>query len=128
MMWRERTEQYFKGLQDRICQGLEELDGASFREDLWSRDGGGGGRTRIMEDGQVFEKAGVNFGSGWKSPGRICRENSRGTGTAFSPQGVSLVLHPRSPMVPTVHANFRYLEKDAAWFGGGADLTLLSVR
>jgi coproporphyrinogen III oxidase len=60
-MWRNRTRAVFKGLQDRICQGLENLDGTKFREDLWSREGGGGGRTRVIEEGGVFEKAGVNF-------------------------------------------------------------------
>jgi coproporphyrinogen III oxidase len=63
MLWRERTEQFFRGLQDRICSAIEELDGTKFREDLWSREGGGGGRTRVMEEGLVFEKAGVNFSS-----------------------------------------------------------------
>src|SRR5215467_13466707 len=124
-MWRNRTEQYFKGLQDRICQGLEQLDGTPFREDLWSRDGGGGGRTRVMEEGRVFEKAGVNFSAvAGNLPEEFAAKIPRGSGTAFFATGVSLVLHPRSPMVPTVHANFRYLEKgDASWFGGGTDLT-----
>src|SRR5262245_19998235 len=63
MTWRERTEAYFKGLQDTICQGLEAADGTRFREDLWTREGGGGGRTRVMEGGGLFEKAGVNFSS-----------------------------------------------------------------
>ena len=124
-MWRTRTEQFFKGLQDRICHGLEQLDGTNFREDLWSRDGGGGGRTRVMEEGAVFEKAGVNFSSvAGNLPEEFAAKIPRGNGTEFFATGVSLVLHPKSPMVPTVHANFRYLEKgDAAWFGGGADLT-----
>ena len=124
-MWRTRTEQFFKGLQDRICHGLEQLDGTNFREDLWSRDGGGGGRTRVMEEGAVFEKAGVNFSSvAGNLPEEFAAKIPRGNGTEFFATGVSLVLHPKSPMVPTVHANFRYLEKgDAAWFGRGADLT-----
>jgi coproporphyrinogen III oxidase len=125
MLWRERTEQFFKGLQDRICGGLEELDGTKFREDVWSREGGGGGRTRVMEEGRIFEKAGVNFSAvAGNLPEEFAAKIPRGNGTAFFATGVSLVLHPRSPMVPTVHANFRYLEKgDAAWFGGGTDLT-----
>jgi len=125
MEWRKRTEGFFKGLQDRICNGLEEVDGTTFREDLWSRDGGGGGRTRVMEEGGIFEKAGVNFSSvSGNLPAEFAAKIPRGNGTDFFATGVSLVLHPRSPMVPTVHANFRYLEKgDAAWFGGGADLT-----
>jgi len=125
MTWRERAESYFKGLQDRICGSLEETDGTRFREDLWSREGGGGGRTRVMEGGGVFEKAGVNFSSvSGNLPAEFAEKIPRGTGTSFSATGISLVLHPASPMVPTVHANFRYLEKgDAAWFGGGMDLT-----
>ena len=125
MNWRERTETFFKGLQDRICRGLEAADGKAFREDLWKRDGGGGGRTRVMENGGVFEKAGVNFSSvSGNLPPEFAEKIPRGTGTAFFATGVSLVLHPASPMAPTVHANFRYLEKgDAAWFGGGMDLT-----
>jgi coproporphyrinogen III oxidase len=125
MSWRERTEAYFRELQERICRGLEEADGTAFREDLWSRDGGGGGRTRVLENGKLFEKAGVNFSSvSGNLPAEFAEKIPRGTGTAFFATGVSLVLHPHSPMVPTTHANFRYLEKgDAAWFGGGMDLT-----
>ena len=125
MTWRQRTEAYFKDLQDRICAGLETVDGTRFREDMWSREGGGGGRTRVMERGAVFEKAGVNFSSVTGNlPPEFAEKIPRGTGTAFFATGVSLVLHPASPMIPTVHANFRYLEKgEAAWFGGGMDLT-----
>jgi len=125
MTWRERTESYLKDLQDRICRELETLDGGTFREDLWTREGGGGGRTRVLEQGGVFEKAGVNFSAvAGNLPQEFADKIPRGTGTAFFATGVSLVLHPVNPMVPTVHANFRYLEKgDAAWFGGGMDLT-----
>jgi coproporphyrinogen III oxidase len=125
MTWRERTEAYFKGLQDKICETLSALDGTPFREDLWSREGGGGGRTRVLENGGLFEKAGVNFSSVTGNlPQEFADKIPRGTGTAFFATGISLVLHPASPMAPTVHANFRYLEKgDAAWFGGGMDLT-----
>jgi len=125
MTWRERTQTYFEGLQDRICRGLETADGMFFREDLWSREGGGGGRTRVLENGGFFEKAGVNFSSvSGDLPPEFAEKIPRGTGTSFFATGVSLVLHPATPMVPTVHANFRYLEKgDAAWFGGGMDLT-----
>ena len=125
MTWRQRAEDYFKGLQDSICRGLEAADGSRFREDLWSREGGGGGRTRVMESGGLFEKAGVNFSSvSGNLPEEFAQKIPRGTGTAFFATGISLVLHPGSPMVPTVHANFRYLEKgDARWFGGGLDLT-----
>jgi len=125
MTWREPTENYFRDLQDRITEALEKLDGSIFREDLWSREGGGGGRTRVLENGEVFEKAGVNFSAvAGNLPEEFAAKIPLGTGTFFSAAGVSLVLHPRSPMIPTVHANFRYLEKgDAAWFGGGTDLT-----
>jgi coproporphyrinogen III oxidase len=123
--WRKRTEEYFRSLQDRITRGLEELDGSTFKEDLWHREGGGGGRTRVLEEGRIFEKAGVNFSAvAGNLPEEFAAKIPRGDGTAFFATGVSLVLHPRSPMVPTVHANFRYLEKgSASWFGGGSDLT-----
>src|SRR6476646_2195035 len=124
-MWRERTQSFFKGLQDRICAAVENLDGSPFREDNWTREGGGGGRTRVLEDGVVFEKAGVNYSSVHGNlPEEFAAKIPLGTGTDFFATGVSLVFHARNPMVPAVHANFRYLEKgDAAWFGGGMDLT-----
>src|SRR5438445_13683789 len=125
MTWREKTEFYFNGLQDRISHGIEEIDSGSFREDAWSREGGGGGCTRILEDGNVFEKAGVNVSSVHGNlPEQFASKIPLGSGTSFFATGISLVFHPRSPMVPAVHANFRYLEKgDAVWFGGGTDLT-----
>ena len=125
MNWAERTETYFKELQDGIVKAIEDLDGVRFREDLWSREGGGGGRTRVLEEGNVFEKGGVNFSSVHGNlPEQFASKIPLGSGTSFFATGISLVLHPRSPMVPAVHANFRYLEKgDAQWFGGGSDLT-----
>jgi coproporphyrinogen III oxidase len=125
MIWRERTAALFTELQDRITSAISELDGAPFREDSWSREGGGGGRTRVLEGGNVFEKAGVNFSSVFGNlPEEFANKIPLGAGTAFFATGVSLVFHPASPMAPAVHANFRYLEKgDAAWFGGGTDLT-----
>ena len=125
MNWAERTETYFKELQDGIVKAVEALDGVRFREDLWSREGGGGGRTRVLEEGNVFEKGGVNFSSVHGNlPEQFASKMPLGSGTSFLATGISLVLHPRSPMVPAVHANFRYLEKgDAQWFGGGYDLT-----
>jgi coproporphyrinogen III oxidase len=120
-----RAAAFFQDLQERITASLEEIDGRGrFREDLWQRPGGGGGRTRVLADGAVFEKGGVNFS---EVRGEMSEEFARqvpGEGRQFSATGLSLVLHPRSPMVPTVHANFRYLTKgDKWWFGGGADLT-----
>jgi coproporphyrinogen III oxidase len=125
MDWREKTQDYFKKLQDEITHAIEELDGTVFREDTWSREGGGGGRTRILEQGHVFEKAGVNFSSVHGNlPEQFAAKIPLGKGTEFFAAGVSLVFHPKSPMVPAVHANFRYLEKgDSQWFGGGTDLT-----
>jgi coproporphyrinogen III oxidase len=121
---RDRVVSYLRDLQDRIVAALEELDGQRFREDQWERPGGGGGRTRILLEGGVFEKAGVNFSD---VHGEFSEEMARqlpGEGRSFTACGISLVLHPRNPMVPTVHANFRFLSRgDRQWFGGGADLT-----
>jgi coproporphyrinogen III oxidase len=121
----ERAAALFASLQEEICAGLEELDGAGrFTSDRWERQGGGGGLSRVLAGGRVFEKAGVNWS---KVEGELPAEFAAqipGSGTSFSAAGVSLVLHPGSPMVPTVHANFRFLEKgERAWFGGGSDLT-----
>lgn len=121
-----RARDFFSGLQDEICLALETLDGAAkFREDLWVRDEGGGGRTRILEGGALFEKAGVNFS---EVEGRFDETFAAkipvGEGVKFFATGISLVLHPLNPMAPTVHANFRYLERGSgSWFGGGTDLT-----
>src|SRR4051794_40989810 len=122
---RDRAAAYFRDLQDRLCRALEALDGPGrFREDLWQRPGGGGGRTRVLADGHLFEKAGVNFSEVFGEMTEEFAQQVPGAGRAFYATGVSLVLHPHSPRVPTVHANFRYLAKgDMQWFGGGADLT-----
>jgi coproporphyrinogen III oxidase len=121
----DRAARHFRELQLAICSSLEELDGsARFREDEWTREGGGGGRSRVLTGGALFEKAGVNWSDVAGELPEDFAAQVPGTGRAFRATGVSLVLHPLSPMVPTVHANFRFLEKgDAAWFGGGADLT-----
>jgi coproporphyrinogen III oxidase len=119
-----RAAAYFQDLQDRICAGLAELDGGQFREDLWQREGGGGGRTRVLAEGAVFEKAGVNFSAVWGEMSAEFAKQIPGEGLDFSATGISLVLHPRSPMIPTAHANLRFLTKgNKEWFGGGADLT-----
>ncbi|MBI4603704.1 MAG: oxygen-dependent coproporphyrinogen oxidase [Planctomycetes bacterium] len=132
---RDRSARTVRELQDAITERLECLDGHRFREDRWTRSGGGGGRTRVIVDGGLFEKAGVNFSevhgilsedfarqlgpAGGRPAGPLGEEDRR-----FFAAGVSLVLHPRSPRVPAVHANFRYVERGRAWwFGGGADLT-----
>ena len=120
-----QATQYFRGLQDSICAGLETADGGGrFREDSWDREGGGGGRSRVLVDGNVFEKAGVNFSEVFGEMTPEFAKQIPGEGSRFTAAGVSLVLHPRNPHVPTVHANFRYLTKgDRWWFGGGGDLT-----
>ena len=126
MTLKERAEEFFAGLQERICQALEEVDGGQkFSLDRWEREAGGGGLTRVLENGAVFEKAGVNFSSvHGELPEAFAARIEPGEGRIFFATGISLVLHPLSPHIPTVHANFRYLEKgNAAWFGGGADLT-----
>jgi coproporphyrinogen III oxidase len=131
----ERVVADMRGLQDRICAGLARADGgASFREDTWERKqegvregepaGGGGGRTRVIADGAVFEKGGVNYSEVYGEFTPEFAKQLPGDGLKFTAVGVSLVIHPRSPLVPTVHANFRYLTHGAkAWFGGGGDLT-----
>ncbi len=120
----DQAKNYFRDLQDRICAALEAIDGGHFREDSWDRPGGGGGRTRVLVEGAVIEKGGVNFSD---VHGEMSEEFARqvpGEGRLFKATGISLVLHPRNPMVPTVHANFRFLTKGTkSWFGGGADLT-----
>ena len=121
----DRAAALFRELQSEICVALEGADGAArFGADAWTRPGGGGGVSRILAEGAVLEKGGV----GWSSvEGELPADYAKqlpGEGRTFRATGVSLVIHPRSPMIPTTHANFRFLEKgDVAWFGGGADLT-----
>jgi coproporphyrinogen III oxidase len=121
----DRAAKFFSDLQTDICRALAEADGAAdFTADAWQRPGGGGGVARILEGGALFEKAGVNWSSvDGELPAELADEMP-GEGRAFRASGVSLVLHPRSPMIPTTHANFRCLTKgNALWFGGGVDLT-----
>ncbi len=111
--------------QSEICAALERLDGgARFGADLWERPGGGGGLSRVLEDGAVLEKAGVNVSDVHGSLAPALAAALPGTGGDFAAAGLSVVVHPRSPMVPTAHMNVRFLSRgDAGWFGGGADLT-----
>ncbi|MBB6459736.1 oxygen-dependent coproporphyrinogen oxidase [Flammeovirga kamogawensis] len=118
---------WFKGLQNDICRDLELIDGkAKFQEDLWERPGGGGGRTRVIKGGKVIEKGGVNFslveGQLSEPMSKALKVNAADT---FKATGVSIVLHPKSPMVPIIHMNVRYFELSSGeyWFGGGIDLT-----
>jgi len=120
-----RASAYFEALQREICDALAALDGqAVFRRDRWQRDGGGGGLSMVAADGAVFEKAGVNTSAVWGQLDDRALQALGGSDRSFFATGISLVLHPRSPMVPAIHANLRYLERgSSAWFGGGSDLT-----
>lgn len=125
---REQIIDAYQKLQDQICLGLEETDEIrKFKEDLWNRPEGGGGRTRVMSRGQVFEKAGVAFSAvNGMVPGFLRKENAEIPENAeFLATGVSLVIHPKNPFVPIVHMNVRYFEIMGItfWFGGGIDLT-----
>lgn len=119
-------------LQDRICAALEQADGgAQFVEDAWQRPGGGGGRSRVLAKGALFEQAGVNFSHvhGDALPASATAHRPELAGRGFQAMGVSLVIHPENPHIPTSHANVRFFiaEKDGEtpvwWFGGGFDLT-----
>ncbi|WP_414549519.1 oxygen-dependent coproporphyrinogen oxidase [Anabaena sp. CCY 0017] len=122
-----RVRQFMQRLQDEISQQLTELDGVSkFNEDGWERPEGGGGRSRILRDGAVFEQAGVGFSEVWgdRLPPSILAQRPDAEGHSFYVTGTSMVLHPRNPYVPTVHLNYRYFEAGPVWwFGGGVDLT-----
>lgn len=124
---RNRVSKFMQSLQDKICKGLEALDGKeTFKEDSWKRPGGGGGRSRVIRDGGVFEQGGVNFSEVWGSqlPPSILKHRPEAEGHGFYATGTSMVLHPRNPYVPTVHLNYRYFEAGPVWwFGGGLDLT-----
>lgn len=128
---KEKFVHYIKTLQNTITSSLEVLDGTGkFKEDLWERPGGGGGRSRIIENGSIFEKGGVNISEVHGELPQSMQEYLKVQDAQFFACGLSLVLHPKSPMVPTVHANWRYFElyntKGAIvdqWFGGGLDLT-----
>ena len=122
-------------LQDIICAAVQAVDGAPYREDEWTREEGGGGRSRVFSGGALFEKAGVNVSvvQGTLSPEAAAKmgggHDLEGDDLEFFATGISLVFHPHNPMAPTVHANYRYFERGEGtaegswWFGGGADLT-----
>jgi coproporphyrinogen III oxidase len=107
-----------------LCAALERIDGGRFSEDRWTRPGGGGGLTRVLEGGEVLEKAAVNVSDVQGEVPPALSASLPGDGPRFLAAGLSVVVHPRSPMVPTAHANVRFLARgEEAWFGGGADLT-----
>lgn len=128
----ERVKAYLLFLQDEICLALEAQDGqAKFQEDSWDRPQGGGGRTRVITNGAVFEKGGVNFSHvhGDQLPASATHARPELAGRSFQAMGVSLVMHPENPYIPTSHANVRFFiaekegEEPIWWFGGGYDLT-----
>lgn len=128
----EAVKSYLLSLQDYICESLQKEDGrAEFVEDNWVREGGGGGRSRVITEGAVFEKGGVNFSHvhGTQMPPSATANRPELAGRSFQAMGVSLVMHPKNPYVPTSHANVRFFVAEKAgeepvwWFGGGYDLT-----
>lgn len=121
----EAMDVFIRTLQDTICTALESEDSASFREDTWQRPEGGGGRSRVLEGGATIEKGGVNISRIHGEMSEELAQQLRAERTPFAVCGLSLVIHPRSPRVPTTHMNVRYFETDAgrSWFGGGIDLT-----
>jgi coproporphyrinogen III oxidase len=116
----------FQAIQDDICSALERFDGgASFREDSWNREGGGGGRSRVLRHGSVIEKGGVNFSEVHGTCTPQLKQQLSTSSDSFYATGVSIVLHPENPHVPIIHMNIRYfaLSDGTSWFGGGIDLT-----
>ena len=128
---KDQFYKYIESLQDRITSKIEEIDGAArFKEDIWKRNEGGGGRTRVIENGAIFEKGGVNISAVHGELPEVLRKQFNVDEGDFFACGLSLVLHPINPMIPTVHANWRYFEMYdttgemvTQWFGGGQDLT-----
>ncbi len=117
---------WFRELQDNICKGIEKADGKAFHEDLWERPGGGGGRTRVLSEGKIIQKGGVNFSAVYgNAPEFLLLQNGiQDSNAQFFASGVSIVMHPVNPFVPIIHMNVRYLQvADKWWFGGGIDLT-----
>ena len=121
----KRMAGFVRSLQEEICSAIERFDGrARFTEDAWQREGGGGGNSRILQRGAVFEKAAVNTSEVHGELTEAFARRLPGEGRRFYATGISLVFHPLSPLVPTVHANFRFIRHGGkAWFGGGTDLT-----
>jgi coproporphyrinogen III oxidase len=132
MISREQIAADYQAIQDEICSALELTDGkGSFEEEVWEREGGGGGRTRIIQNGNIFEKGGVNFSAVHGHLPHTMKKALNVEQDDFFATGVSIVIHPNHPMVPIIHMNIRYFEmpssfasgKPVKWFGGGIDLT-----
>ena len=125
-MIKESIAERFRQLQDHICSELEKIDGqATFQEDVWKREAGGGGRTRTLANGNVIEKGGVAFSEVFGEVTPIMQKQLGLEGDSFYATGVSIVLHPTNPHLPIIHMNVRYFELNTGvyWFGGGIDLT-----
>lgn len=125
-MLKDRIVEAYQKIQDDICQGLELADGnGKFEEEIWTREGGGGGRTRIFQGGNVIEKGGVNFSAVYGKLPDSVKKAFKVDNDEFFATGVSIVIHPSNPFVPIIHMNIRYFEMDeqTRWFGGGIDLT-----
>lgn len=130
-MFRDQVVGAYKNIQDEICTSLEAADGlGKFKEELWQREGGGGGRTRIMQNGNVIEKGGVNFSAVHGELPDAIKKAFKVENNEFFATGVSIVMHPSNPFVPIIHMNIRYFEMPGKteadtvrWFGGGIDLT-----
>ncbi|MDR6943402.1 oxygen-dependent coproporphyrinogen oxidase [Mucilaginibacter pocheonensis] len=133
MISKEQITADYQQIQDEICAALELTDGkATFEEEVWEREGGGGGRTRIIQNGNIFEKGGVNFSAVHGQLPENMKRALQVTEDDFFATGVSIVIHPNHPMVPIIHMNIRYFEMPSSfgnehqpvrWFGGGIDLT-----
>lgn len=133
MISKEQIAEDYRQIQDEICAALEDTDGhARFEEELWERDGGGGGRTRVIQNGNIFEKGGVNFSAVHGQLPDAVKKSLKVEENDFFAAGVSIVIHPNHPMVPIIHMNIRYFEMPSSfgaglepvrWFGGGIDLT-----
>ncbi|QHS57130.1 oxygen-dependent coproporphyrinogen oxidase [Mucilaginibacter sp. 14171R-50] len=133
MISKEQIAADYKQIQDEICAALEATDGKSvFEEELWEREGGGGGRTRVIQNGNIFEKGGVNFSAVHGQLPHTVKKALNVEQDDFFATGISIVIHPNHPLVPIIHMNIRYFEMPSSfnadtppvrWFGGGIDLT-----
>lgn len=118
-------ENFILGLQNRICREIEKIDSKNFIEDKWKRDEGGGGITKVISNGSILEKGGINFSSVYGMLPDFIAEKVNTEEEEFAVCGLSIILHPYSPKIPTIHMNIRYFEiaNGKSWFGGGIDLT-----
>jgi len=126
MISKEQISAEYRIIQEEICSGLEQLDGkGKFEEELWEREGGGGGRTRVIRQGDILEKGGVNFSAVYGKLPEAVKRSFKVEEDEFFATGVSIVIHPDHPWVPIIHMNIRYFEMndELRWFGGGIDVT-----